>query len=32
MEEFRDLWQRSYGSWSPEEILTIVRFRTPRIL
>ena len=32
MEEFRELWQRSYGSWSPDEIVTIVRFRTARIL
>lgn len=30
--EFRDLWQRSYGSWNPDELVTIIRFQVARVL
>jgi hypothetical protein len=32
LEEFRDLWRRSYGSWNPDELVTIIRFQIARIL
>ncbi len=32
LEEFQDLWRRSYGSWNPEEIVTIIRFKVARVL
>ena len=30
--EFRDLWRRSYGSWNPDELVTIIRFQVARVL
>ncbi len=32
LEEFRELWQRSYGSWNPDELVTIIRFQLARVL
>ena len=32
LEEFRDLWQRSYGAWNPDELVTIIRFQLARVL
>lgn len=32
LDEFRELWRRSYGSWNPEELMTIIRFRVARVL
>jgi ParB/RepB/Spo0J family partition protein len=32
LEEFRDLWRRSYGAWNPDEIVTIIRFSVARVL
>jgi ParB family chromosome partitioning protein len=30
--EFRDLWERSYGAWNPDELVTIIRFKVDRVL
>ena len=32
LEEFKDLWRRSYGSWNADELVTIVRFQVARVL
>jgi len=32
LDEFRDLWRRSYGSWNPDELVTIIRFQVARVL
>ena len=32
LEEFRDLWRRSYGTWNPDELVTIIRFQIARVL
>jgi ParB family chromosome partitioning protein len=32
LDEFQDLWRRSYGSWNPDELVTIIRFRLARVL
>jgi ParB family chromosome partitioning protein len=32
LEEFRDLWRRSYGGWNPDELVTIIRFDVARVL
>jgi ParB family chromosome partitioning protein len=32
LEEFQDLWRRSYGSWNPDELVTIIRFQLARVL
>ncbi|MGE3913096.1 MAG: ParB/RepB/Spo0J family partition protein [Chloroflexota bacterium] len=32
LEEFKELWQRSYGNWNPDELVTIIRFRLARVL
>jgi ParB/RepB/Spo0J family partition protein len=32
LEEFRELWRRSYGGWNPDEIVTIIRFKVDRVL
>lgn len=32
LEEFRDLWQRGYGAWNPDELVTIIRFKVARVL
>jgi len=32
LEEFQDLWRRSYGGWNPDELVTIIRFDVARIL
>lgn len=32
LEEFRELWQRSYGAWNPDELVTIIRFQLARVL
>ena len=32
LDEFRDLWRRSYGGWNPEELVTIIRFDVARVL
>jgi len=32
LEEFRDLWRRSYGAWSPDEVVSILRFTVARVL
>jgi uncharacterized protein YqfB (UPF0267 family) len=32
LEEFKELWQRSYGGWNPDELVTIIRFQLARVL
>jgi ParB family chromosome partitioning protein len=32
LDELHDLWRRSYGSWNPDELVTIIRFRVARVL
>ena len=32
LDEFRDLWRRSYGSWNPDELVTIIKFQVARVL
>jgi ParB family chromosome partitioning protein len=32
LEEFQDLWRRSYGGWNPDELITIIRFDIARLL
>ena len=32
LDEFRDLWRRSYGSWNADELVTLIRFKVARIL
>jgi ParB family chromosome partitioning protein len=32
LNEFQDLWRRSYGSWNPDELVTIIRFQLARVL
>jgi ParB family chromosome partitioning protein len=32
LEEFCDLWRRSYGGWNPDELVTIIRFEVARVL
>ena len=32
LEEFKDLWQRSYGAWNADELVTMIRFRLARVL
>ena len=32
LEEFKELWQRSYGGWNPDELVTIIRFQVARVL
>ncbi len=32
LDEFKDLWRRSYGTWNPDELVTIIRFRVARVL
>ncbi|MFN8522601.1 MAG: ParB/RepB/Spo0J family partition protein [Chloroflexota bacterium] len=32
LEEFRELWERSYGGWNPDELVTIIRFKLDRVL
>ena len=29
LDEFQDLWRRSYGGWNPDELVTIIRFASP---
>jgi ParB family chromosome partitioning protein len=32
LDEFQELWRRSYGGWNPDELVTIIRFRLARVL
>jgi ParB family chromosome partitioning protein len=32
LDEFRELWRRSYGSWNPDETVSIIRFQVARVL
>lgn len=32
LEEFRDLWRRSYGAWNADELVTLIRFKVARVL
>jgi hypothetical protein len=32
LEEFCELWRRSYGGWNPDELVTIIRFEVARVL
>jgi ParB family chromosome partitioning protein len=32
LDEFRQLWQKSYGTWNADELVTIIRFRVARVL